>query len=198
MPAKADLPDPDMLREYLGTRSIVLVGLMGAGKTSVGRRLAQTLGLPFVDADQEIEEAAGCTIEDFFELYGEPAFREGEERVIERLLSNGPQVLSTGGGAFMSPTTRQSVTKSGISVWLKADLDTLLKRTSRRNDRPLLKGNSPKETLRRLIDERYPVYAESDVTIESSTESVEASAKLAIRAIADYLEGLSSIPADNQ
>ena len=181
--------DSGSLRDVLGKRSIVLVGLMGAGKTSVGRRLAQTLDLPFVDADHEIEAAAGCTIEDFFELYGEPAFRDGEERVIERLLGSGPQVLSTGGGAFMSEATRHRIARDGVSVWLKADIETLIKRTARRNDRPLLKGGEPETTLRRLIDERYPVYADADVTIESSTESVEASAKLAVQAIADYLEG---------
>lgn len=198
MPAKAAFPDPETVKSALGSRSIVLVGLMGAGKTSVGRRLAQSLDLPFVDADQEIEAAAGCSIEDFFELYGEPAFREGEERVIERLLNGGPQILSTGGGAFMSPVTRDHIAKKGLSVWLKADLETLMKRTARRNDRPLLKDGDPESTLRRLIDERYPVYAEADITVESSTESVEASAKLAIRAIDDYLDGVSATPSDHQ
>jgi len=183
----ADLPDLEDLKAALGVRSIVLVGLMGAGKTSVGRRLSQILNLPFVDADTEIEEAAGCTIADFFEIYGEPAFREGEERVIERLLKDGPQVLSTGGGAFMSDVTRQRITEHGVSIWLDTDIDTLIKRTSRRNDRPLLNTSDPAETLRKLMNVRNPVYAEADIRLVSGTETVENSAKLAIRAIADYL-----------
>lgn len=188
MPDAVSLPDLDHLRHRLGQRSIVLIGLMGAGKTSVGRRIAQLLELPFTDADHEIEAAAGCSIEDFFELYGEPAFREGEERVIERLLNGGPQVLSTGGGAFMSESTRHRIAKNGVSLWLDTDLETLIKRTSRRNDRPLLKGGNAAETLKQLMDERNPVYAGADVRIASGAETVDNSAKLAIRAIAEYLD----------
>ncbi len=155
------------VRAALRSRSIVLVGMMGAGKSSVGRRLAARLSLPFVDADSEIESAAGMTIPEIFEIRGEPAFRSGEQRVIARLLESGPQVLATGGGAFMSPQTRSAIREKGISVWLKADIDVLLRRIKRRNDRPMLKTDDPAATLRGLIDQRYPVYAEADLTIES-------------------------------
>jgi shikimate kinase len=151
----------------LGARSIVLVGMMGAGKTSVGRRLAARLALPFTDADAEIEAAAGMTIPEIFSTHGEPAFRSGEQRVITRLLHNGPQVLATGGGAFMNADTRAEVATHGVSIWLKADFDVLLRRIKRRTDRPLLKTDDPAATLRRLIDERYSTYAQADLTIES-------------------------------
>lgn len=148
-------------------RSIVLVGLMGAGKTTVGRRLAQRLGLPFVDADTEIERAAGETIPEIFERHGEAVFRDGERRVIARLLEQGPQVLATGGGAFMDPTTRANIAARGISVWLKADLDILMRRVGRRSNRPLLKQGDPRGTMEKLMTARYPVYAEADITVES-------------------------------
>lgn len=148
-------------------RSIVLVGLMGAGKTTVGRRLAQRLGLPFVDADAEIERAAGETIPEIFERRGEAAFRDGERRVIARLLEEGPQVLATGGGAFMDETTRAHIAARGISVWLKADLDVLMKRVGRRSNRPLLKQDDPRRVMERLMAERYPIYAQADLTVES-------------------------------
>jgi len=151
----------------LGRRSIVLVGMMGAGKSSVGRKLAGRLALAFVDADTEIEAAAGMSIPDIFETRGEAEFRAGETRVIARLLENGPQVLATGGGAFMNPETRAAIRAIGISVWLRADFDVLLKRIKRRSDRPLLKTQDPAATLRSLIEQRYPVYAEADLTIES-------------------------------
>jgi shikimate kinase len=151
----------------LGRRSIVLVGMMGAGKSSVGRRLAARLGIPFVDADIEIEKAAGMTIPEIFATHGEPYFRAGETRVIARLLESGPQVLATGGGAFMNTDTRATIRLKGISVWLRATLEVLSRRIKRRNDRPLLTNADPVETLRRLMDERYPVYAEADLTVES-------------------------------
>jgi shikimate kinase len=151
----------------LGRRSIVLVGMMGAGKTSVGRRLAARLDIPFVDADCEIEAAAGMTIPEIFEIHGEAYFRSGEARVIARLLDGGPQVLSTGGGAYMNPDTRAAIRRKGVAFWLKADFDVLLRRVKRRSDRPLLKSDDPAETLKRLIAERYPVYAQADVTIVS-------------------------------
>lgn len=150
-------------------KSIVLVGLMGAGKTHVGRRLAMRLHLPFTDADQEIEAAAGCSIEHIFERHGEADFREGEQRVIARLL-DGPtvQVLATGGGAFMNPDTRARIRERAISVWLRADIDLLLRRVSRRRgSRPLLKEANPREVLERLIAERYPIYAQADIVIDS-------------------------------
>jgi shikimate kinase len=152
----------------LGRRSIVLVGMMGAGKTSVGRKLAAHLGIPFVDADVEIEAAAKLTIPEIFAIHGEPYFRAGEKRVIARLLEGGPQVLATGGGAFMNPDTRAAIRDKAVSVWLNADHDVLLRRTRRRaGDRPLLDTPDPGETLRRLMDERYPVYALADVTVQS-------------------------------
>ncbi|HEX7776328.1 MAG TPA: shikimate kinase [Parvibaculum sp.] len=150
-----------------GDRSIVLVGLMGAGKTTVGRRLAQKLGLPFVDADAEIERAAGETIPEIFERHGEAVFRDGERRVIARLLECGTQVLATGGGAFMDETTRAKIAEYGISVWLRADLDVLMRRVVRRSNRPLLKQGDPRRVMERLIAERYPVYAGADVTVDS-------------------------------
>ncbi|HCX69120.1 shikimate kinase [Parvibaculum sp.] len=151
----------------LAERSIVLVGLMGAGKTTVGRRLARRLDLAFVDTDAEIEQAAGESIPEIFERRGEAAFRAGERRVIARLLGEGPQVLATGGGAFMDPLTRANIAARGISIWLKADLDVLMKRVGKRGDRPLLQKGDPRETMKRLMDQRYPVYAGADITIES-------------------------------
>lgn len=148
-------------------RSIVLVGLMGAGKTTVGRRLARRLDLALVDADAEIEQAAGETIPEIFERHGEAAFRTGERRVITRLLNGPAQVLATGGGAFMDPATRTNIAARGISVWLKADLDILMKRIGKRSDRPLLQSDDPRATMKRLIDERYPVYAGADITIDT-------------------------------
>ena len=151
----------------LGPRSLVLVGMMGAGKSSIGRKLAQRLALPFVDADSEIERAAGMSISDIFAKHGEPYFRSGEARVIARLLDGGPQVLATGGGAFMHPQSREAIRAKGISIWLKAEYDVLLKRIKRRGDRPMLKTDDPAETLRRLMEERDPVYAEADVIVHS-------------------------------
>jgi shikimate kinase len=155
------------LKERLGKRSIVLVGLMGCGKSSVGRRLASILELPFVDADDEIEKAAGKTIPEIFEAHGEAYFRDGERRVIARLLKSGPQVLATGGGAFMSQETRDRIRDDGISVWLKAELHILMRRVIRRDNRPLLKTVDPEARMRALMADRYPVYAEADVTVES-------------------------------
>jgi shikimate kinase len=164
-------------------KSIVLVGLMGAGKTCIGTRLARKLGMGFVDADDEIETAADCTIEEIFNRYGEQAFRDGERRVIARLLDGEPRVVATGGGAFVNPETRDNVRRLGISVWLKADVDVLLQRVSRRNNRPLLKGGDKREILERLIDERYPAYAEADLTIESGSESPDITVSRVIDAL---------------
>ena len=151
----------------LGRRSIVLVGMMGAGKSSIGRRVALRLGIPFIDADAEIEKAAGMSISDIFAIRGEAEFRAGETRVIARLLESGPQVLATGGGAFVNPETRAAVAAKGISIWLKADFDVLLKRIRRRHDRPLLKTEDPGATLRKLMQERDPIYALADLTVQS-------------------------------
>jgi len=162
----APRPD-DAILPALGARSIVLVGMMGAGKSSIGRRLALRLGIPFVDADLEIEKAAGMTIPDIFAIRGEPDFRAGEARVIARLLESAPQVLATGGGAFMNADTRALIAVKGISVWLKADFDVLMRRIRRRHDRPLLKTDDPGATLKKLIDERYPIYGLADLTLQS-------------------------------
>jgi shikimate kinase len=152
----------------LGARSIVLIGMMGVGKSSIGRRLAGRLGIPFVDADAEIEKAAGMSIADIFAHRGEADFRSGEARVIARLLEGGPQVLAAGGGAFMNAATREAIRAKGVSVWLKADLDVLLRRISkRRNERPLLQTGDPEETLRALLIEREPIYAQADLTVYS-------------------------------
>jgi len=155
------------LRAALGGRSLVLVGLMGCGKSSVGKRLATRLDLPFVDADDEIELAAGKSIPEIFADHGEPEFRDGERRVIARLLESGQRVLATGGGAFMNAETRANIARSGISLWLKADLDVLMRRVMRRSNRPLLKAEDPRAVMQRLIDERYPVYAQADVMVLS-------------------------------
>ena len=148
----------------LGSRSIVLVGMMGAGKSSIGRRLASRLGIPFIDADAEIESAAGMTIPEIFEKHGEPYFRAGEARVIARLLENGPQVLATGGGSVMDAQTRALIGEKGVSIWLKADIDVLLKRTKRRNDRPLV------EKIKDLLPLREPLYAQANIIIQSRDE----------------------------
>lgn len=151
----------------LGRRSVVLVGMMGAGKSTIGRRLAARLRLPFMDADIEIEAAAGMSIPDIFETHGEPHFRDGEARVIARLLDSGPAVIATGGGAFMREETRNRISDKAISIWLKADLDVIMKRVRRRADRPLLQTEDPTATVRRLLDAREPVYAAADLTIGS-------------------------------
>ncbi len=154
-------------KDALGSRSIVLIGLMGAGKTAVGRRVATRLGLKFVDADTEIERAAGKSISEIFADHGEAYFRNGERRVIARLLGDGPQVLATGGGAYMDKNTRELISEVGISVWLKADLKVLMERVVRRDHRPLLKTENPQAVMQRLMDERYPVYASADITVIS-------------------------------
>jgi shikimate kinase len=151
----------------LGRRSLVLVGMMGAGKSSIGRRLAARLDIAFVDADVEIEKAAGMSIPDMFATRGEGEFRAGEARVILRLLDSGPQVLATGGGAFLSADTRAAIAATGISIWLNAEFEVLMKRIRRRHDRPLLKTDDPGATLRELIAARYPVYALADQTVQS-------------------------------
>ncbi len=168
-------------------RSIVLVGLMGAGKSCIGRSLAQRLGRPFIDADREIEEAAGCTIEEFFERHGEEAFREGERRVIARLLAGPRQVLATGGGAFMDPRTREAIRARAVSVWLRADLDLLVRRTGRRNNRPLLKGKDRRAILRQLIDERYPVYAEADTAVDIDDSPPDVTTGRVVGAVGAFL-----------
>ncbi len=167
-------------------KSVVLIGLMGAGKTTIGKRLALTLGLPFVDSDQEIVEAAGCSISDIFELYGEHTFRELEQRVLLRLLSGPPTVIATGGGAFLNTEIRESIKAQGLSVWLKAELEVLVERVSRRDTRPLLKTGDPREIMSRLMRERYPIYEEADIIIESSAGSHEAVVDAIVRALIEW------------
>ena len=160
-------PQEAEISAALGTRSIVLVGMMGAGKSTIGRRLAARLRLPFLDADIEIEAAASMTIPEIFAAHGEPYFRDGEARVIARLLDNGPAVIATGGGAVMREETRTRIRDKGVSIWLQADADVILKRVKRRADRPLLQTEDPAATISRLLEVREPVYRTSDLTIWS-------------------------------
>jgi shikimate kinase len=172
--------------DKLGARPIVLIGLMGAGKTAIGKRLATRLAIPFVDADQEIEKAAGKSISEIFGDHGEESFRDGERRVIARLLSEGTKVLATGGGAFMNEETRQRILEKGVSVWLKADLDILMGRVSRRDTRPLLKTADPRKVMERLLAERNPVYAQANITVESRDVLHEVIVDEIVNALAAY------------
>src|SRR5450631_2923287 len=167
LPASASASQDAAISAALGTRSVVLVGMMGVGKSTIGRRLAARLRLPFVDADAEIEAAAGMSIPDIFETHGEPHFRDGEARVIARLLDSSPAVIATGGGAFMREETRGRIRGKAVSLWLKADADIIMKRVKRRADRPLLQTADPAATVGRLIEEREPVYQHADLTIWS-------------------------------
>jgi len=188
---------PGPILGALERRSIVLVGMMGVGKSSVGRRLAARLSIPFVDADSEIENAAKMTIPEIFARHGEAYFRSGEARVLARLLESGPQVLATGGGAFMNEDTRALIKLKGVSVWLHADFDVLLRRTSkRRSDRPLLQTEDPGETLRALLAEREPTYALADLTVQSREVPHEAIVADVMTALAAYLK--VAAPSDRQ
>lgn len=170
-------------------KTLVLVGMMGAGKTAIGRRIAARLGLPFVDADDEIVRAAGCSIEDIFQRHGETAFRDGERRVIARLLGAPVHILATGGGAYLDPETRARIGETCLSVWLRVDKEVLWRRVKRRDDRPLLKTDAPYETLSRLVDERYPVYAEADITVDSVDGPAEDTVDRVLEAVQSYLNG---------
>ncbi len=187
-------PEPaaaaDILQAGRPGRTIVLVGLMGAGKSSIGRRLAQRLSLAFIDADKEIESAAGCSIEEIFERLGEQAFRDGERRVILRLLDDPPHVLATGGGAFMDPLIRARIKERAVSVWLHADLDLLVRRVSRRSNRPLLKNGNPRDVLASLMERRYPVYAEADIRVDSADGPPEQT----VQRVADALSRFTQRP----
>ncbi|MEQ1953729.1 shikimate kinase [Mesorhizobium sp. CN2-181] len=173
--------------EKLAGRSVVFVGLMGAGKTAIGRKIAALLDLPFIDSDQEIEQVSRMTIPELFERYGEPEFRALEQRVIQRVLETGPQVLSTGGGAFMNAQTRGLIAAQAVSIWLKADLDVLFARVAKKQNRPLLKTDDPKATLRRLMDERYPIYAEANVTVYTRDERKDVIVGEVLDALAGHL-----------
>ena len=172
---------------FMPSKTIVLVGLMGCGKTSIGRRLAKRLELPFYDSDHEVEAAAGCPIKEIYSVYGEEAFKSGEHRVISRLLDQPIHVLATGGGSFMDDETRAKVKEKAISVWLKADLETLVARVSRRNDRPLLTDGNQKETLERLIEERYPIYGEADVHVQTFDEPTNSTVERVILAASEFV-----------
>lgn len=166
-PAPESLNFDAEIATALGKRCVVLIGMMGAGKSTIGRRMAARLRLPFLDADTEIESAAGMSIPEIFEAHGEPHFRDGEARVIARLLDSGPSVVATGGGAFMREETRERVRAKAVSIWLKADADVIMKRVRRRSDRPLLQNADPEGTVSRLLGEREPVYGTADLTILS-------------------------------
>lgn len=165
---------------------------MGAGKTTIGRRLAKSLGIPFIDADAEIEAAAGCTINDIFETHGEAEFRRGEHRVIERVLTSPPHVLATGGGAFMHPETRSLIEESAVSIWLRADLDLLMRRVSKRDTRPLLKNSNPRDVMEKLIDERHSIYALADIVVDSVDGPHDIMVNEIIDSLNDYYKAHSS------
>ena len=169
-------------------RTVALVGLMGAGKTTIGRRLARALGLRFVDADDAIVAAAGTSIEEIFATHGESDFRRGERRVIARLLDAQPHVLATGGGAFIDPRTRAVMKEKAISVWLKAPLDVLMKRVSKRDHRPLLKEDDPRAVMQQLMDLRYPIYAEADLTVETGNGPHNTAVSAIIEALRGYIK----------
>jgi shikimate kinase len=179
---------PTAIVACLGARSIVLIGMMGVGKSSIGRRLGARLAIPFVDADAEIEKAAGMSIADIFARHGEAAFRSGEARVIARLLNGGPQVLATGGGAVMNPATRALIQQRGVSIWLSAEFELLLRRISKRKaERPMLQTADPATTLRELLAEREPIYAQADLTVESRDVPHDAVVAEIIQRLADFL-----------
>ena len=172
---------------FMPPRTIVLVGLMGCGKTSIGKRLAKKLELPFHDSDQAVEESAGCPLKDICDIYGEEAFRSGEQRVIARLLDQPTHILATGGGSFMNEPTRDVIKEKAISVWLNADFETLISRVSRRNDRPLLDGPDQREVLEKLMHERYPIYAQADIHVPTMDEPTNCTVDRLILAMTDYI-----------
>ena len=178
----------ELARKALGKRNLVLVGLMGAGKSAIGKLVAQGLGIPFIDSDHEIERVSRMTVPELFEAYGEPEFRKLEQRVIKRLLKTGPRVLSTGGGAFMNEETRAAIRESGVSLWLDADLETLWERVIKRDNRPLLKTENPKKTLEDLMNARYPTYALARLRVKSREVKKDVVAGEVIAALATILE----------
>ena len=195
MPNLNNTPDQTNLRQQaeemkslLGNRPVVLVGLMGAGKSTIGKKMAALLDLPFFDLDTEIEIVSRMSVTELFASYGEPEFRDLERRVMQRLLEGGPMVLATGGGAYMNEQTRESIAEAGISVWLNAELDVLMERVLRRQDRPLLKNADPRAVMQKLMTERYPVYATADVSIMSRDEKREVIAQEVISLLIDYLK----------
>jgi len=180
-------------RDHAPKKTIVLVGIMGAGKSTVGKILADRLGMRFIDADQEIERAAGCTITDFFEKYGEVEFRKGEERVISRILAGEPCVLATGGGAFMSEATRLLIKKIATSVWLRVSFEVLAKRLEKRSDRPLLQTADPQQTLKALIKKRYPIYNDADFIVDAENDGVDITVSKVVECLGDYCYSEQSV-----
>tara|TARA_B100000401_G_scaffold235008_1_gene159293 strand:+ start:1025 stop:1600 length:576 start_codon:yes stop_codon:yes gene_type:complete len=180
-------------RDHAPKKTIVLVGIMGAGKSTVGKILADRLGMRFIDADQEIERAAGCTITDFFEKYGEVEFRKGEERVISRILAGEPCVLATGGGAFMSEATRLLIKKIATSVWLRVSFEVLAKRLEKRFDRPLLQTADPQQTLKALIKKRYPIYNDADFIVDAENDGVDITVSKVVECLGDYCYSEQSV-----
>jgi len=178
----------DRARAALGARNLILVGLMGAGKSSIGRLVANQLGIPFIDTDAEIERVSRMSVNELFAAYGEEEFRALETRVMKRLLKGGPRVVSTGGGAFINDRTRRHIKKGGLSIWLKAELDVLWERVNKRDTRPLLKTENPKQTLENLMNARYPVYAEADLTVLSRDVHKDVIAKEVLAAIIETKE----------
>lgn len=185
---------PKCLLEALGRRNLVFVGLMGAGKTSIGRRVALRLGIPFFDSDHEIEHASRMTIPDLFETYGEAEFRALEERVLHRLLGESPRVISTGGGAFMNPAIRDEIRATSLSVWLSADLDILMERVKKRQNRPLLRAADPAAVMQRLMDERYPVYGTADIVVKTRDEHRDIIVEEVLQALDGFLCRSQSAP----
>ncbi len=176
-------------------RFIVLVGLMGAGKTSLGKRLAKMFELPFLDSDAEIEKAAGCSVADIFSQFGEAEFREGERRVLERIFTGPTAVVATGGGAYMDERIRAMISERAVSVWLRADLDTLVRRTKRRDDRPLLKNGDPHDTLAHLMELRYPIYGQADIVVDVDDEPLSDTAERVYKTLASFIEAQTPIAA---
>jgi len=187
MARRINTKDAEAIRQKLGQRVIVLVGLMGAGKSTIGRRLAERLGFSFIDADHEIESAAGKSIPEIFADHGESYFRDGERKVIARLLDGGACVLATGGGAYINDETRELIRKKGVSVWLKAELPLLMSRVSRRSNRPLLLSEDPQAVMRRLMEDRYPIYSTADITVLSRDVAHSA-------IVNDVMKGLAQWP----
>lgn len=184
-------------RAVLGKRNLIFVGLMGAGKSAIGRLVAQTLSIPFIDTDAEIEKVSRMSISELFAAYGETEFRALETRVIERLLRGGPRVVSTGGGAFINENTRHQIKIGGISIWLKADLDVLWERVNKRDHRPLLKTENPKQTLENLMTQRYPIYAEADLTVQSQNVRKDVMVNEVLSAVAS-LPGEGEWPSEGE
>ena len=177
-----------IIRGMLDGRSVVLVGLMGSGKSTIGRKLAQVIDIEFFDSDTEIENASRMSVKDLFAVYGEPEFRALEQRVMLRLMEDGPRIISTGGGAFINPEVREAVLKGGIAVWLDADIDVLMERVGRRETRPLLNNDDPEATMRNLMETRYPTYAEAQIRVMSRNERKDIMVGEVIEALRLYLE----------